>query len=196
MGRFHQELNHSTNILLQLEAKAFQFADARDERTLGESFTNLLDAFVQNRWALTTNRVELLHEDWGLDSMDWGLDNLVKVKTASEMNADSFRNALANCFRTVYSSKIAAEDAEFAVKKADDAKMVSANKSLQIFERQKQFLTDNTPFDPLGFLRVFPSNFKRTIRGRRRSNCSRYWPLTRPIRRPLRPVLSGRCRQI
>lgn len=63
---FHAELNHSTNFLLRMEAKALEIADARDEAQLAAGFDGLFALIQSNREALVTHPVELPYLRWGL----------------------------------------------------------------------------------------------------------------------------------
>jgi EF hand len=75
-GGFLRELDNSTNLLWQLQARALRFADATDAQTLSESFTALTDAMTANYAALLTNNVESL-----AGNLDRDIDNLIDSKT-------------------------------------------------------------------------------------------------------------------
>jgi hypothetical protein len=142
---FAMELENSSNVLMQLEAKAIKFADVNDEAKLGEAFTNLLDAFVENRCALRTNNVEVLY-------LDWHVDDLVRENTANGIVTD-VRTALEQRFRSEYLPKLAAKDAECG-------KLVSDHNHLREFEKEKEFLKDNAPFNSQTFVKMFLFGFK------------------------------------
>jgi len=124
-SEFLRELDDSTNVLLRLEAKAVKFADADNDTTLGETFTNFLDAFLDNRLALLTNKVDMLNLSSKRDNLGWGVDGLVATKVGQEAGAVGLRKTLAARWRTEYLPK-------------------TTEQKLQI---EKQFLMDNKPYD-------------------------------------------------
>jgi Ca2+-binding EF-hand superfamily protein len=143
---FLRELLDSTNVLLQLEAKAMKFADAENENKMGQAFTALMDSFVEDRCALRTNQVVQL------DFFDWGIDDLVNEKTGYGSLSDT-KKAMYDRFRSEYLPKLAAKDDECA----DE---VSERVHHEQFEEQKRFLKTNTPFNPPAFIKMFQQGFK------------------------------------
>jgi Ca2+-binding EF-hand superfamily protein len=62
--KFVRELQNSPDINLQLEAKAFALADARNEQQKAVAFTNFFNSLMANSDALVSNHVEVLYSDW------------------------------------------------------------------------------------------------------------------------------------
>jgi TolB-like protein len=147
---FIGELKNSTNVLLQMEAKALRLADTKggDAQELTDAFTNFFDAFVENRLAFKTNNVEVLY-------LDWGVDDLVSRMGGNTYTSDFARikESLENRYRTEYRAKLAAKDEELHA-------VASGMENLKAFEKQKAFLKDNQPFDPHSFVELFIFGFK------------------------------------
>jgi TolB-like protein len=139
---FLKELDGSTNILLQLEAKALRFADANNEQEMGETFTNFFDALFANRDALLANNVEVLY-------LNWGADGLLEARRGIGSLTISTPDSLQRQFYSDYRPKLVAMDREYW------DKTVPAQKTLAAFARQKQFLKENRPFDFMEFVTTF-----------------------------------------
>ena len=127
---FVRELNASTNVLLQLEAKALDFADANDDQKLALTFTNFFDALFANRELLLANPVEQFY-------LDWGVDDLVGTKTSGISTAT--KESLQHLFYSDYWPRLQAMDQEYW------SKTVPANKFFSAFQQQKQYLQENKP---------------------------------------------------
>jgi hypothetical protein len=138
---FVQELNASSNVLLQLEAKAVQLADAADEKSMTTSFTNFFNSILENREVLVTNNVEVLY-------LDWGTGDLVSAKTGNGVASD-IKESLQHLFYSEYSPKLGAMDREYW------AKTVPAGQFLSAFEKQKRYLKENKPYDFFEFAQTF-----------------------------------------
>ena len=138
---FVQELNASSNVLLQLEAKAVQLADAADEKSMATSFTNLFNNILENRDTLVANNVEVLY-------LDWGTGDLVSAKTGNGVASD-IKDSLQHLFYSEYSPKLGAMDREYW------AKTVPAGQFLSVFEKQKRYLKENKPYDFFEFANLF-----------------------------------------
>jgi Ca2+-binding EF-hand superfamily protein len=146
---FIQELNSSTNVLLQLEAKAIKLAEADDEEQLDASFTNLFSAILENHDALVNNNVEVMY-------LNWELDSLVQAKTSGGVVSDA-KDALQHRFYSEYRPKLEAMDQEYW---QTTAQGMNPDGKLAAFEKQKQFLKDNKPYDPNAFVQMFIFGFK------------------------------------
>lgn len=140
---FVQDLSASSNVLWQLEAKAFQTADARDDRQLAECFTNLLEAIFKNQDALVGNNVEVLY-------LDWGIGGLLEA-TAGNGIVSETKDSLQRLFYRQDYAKLEAMDQEYWDKTIPELKMRSA------FEKQRQYLQENQPYDFFKFVDLFGS---------------------------------------
>lgn len=139
---FVRELDNSTNVFLQLEAKAIHFADADDEKKMGETFANFFDALFTNRDALVSNQVEVLY-------LNWGADALVGVTRGMGSDPVSTPDALRRKFYSEYRPRLEAMDREYW------DKTVPAQRTTAAFAKQKQFLMENKPFDFFEFVKMF-----------------------------------------
>jgi Ca2+-binding EF-hand superfamily protein len=142
---FVLELNNSTNALVRLETKAIQFADTDDENKMESSFTNLFNAIFENHDALVKNNVEVMY-------LNWGLDLLISAKTGSGIFS-ARREDLRQRFYTEYNPKLRAMDQEYR-------QTTSQGTTSTAFERQKQYLKDNKPFDFQEFAQMFLLGFQ------------------------------------
>ncbi len=124
---FVQELNTSTNLLLRMEAKAIELADATDSREADAAFDALFALIFANHDAIVTNNVELLYEEWGLRAL------------VNKIGPESQRR-----FYSEYRPRLEAMNQEYRNKCEERA---AEKESLARFERQKQFLTNDTPYD-------------------------------------------------
>ena len=140
---FVQELCDSTNVLLRMETKAIQFADVNNERELGSSFTNLFNAIFEHHDALVNDNVEVLY-------LGWGVGDLVSAKTGNGIATET-KDALNHLFYSEYYPKLEAMDQEYW------NKTVSAGRFLSVFEKQKQYLKENKPYDFMEFAQLFSS---------------------------------------
>lgn len=138
---FIQELGASSNVLWQLEAKAFQLADANDEKQMAMLFTNLFDAIFESREALVNNNVEVLY-------LDWRTGDLVSAMTGNGIASDT-KDSLQRLYYSEYRPKIEAMDQEYRTK------TVQAGQFLSVFEKQKQYLKENKPYDFFEFAHTF-----------------------------------------
>ena len=137
---FFRELNTSTNLLMQLEAKALVLANANSEPKLGEAFTNFFNAVFENRDALIANNVEVLY-------LEWRIGDLVE-----RMGGDSVsdtKDSLQHLYYSEYRPKLEAMDREYR------DKMVAGRQNDAAFEKQKQYLKDNTPYNFAQFVGTF-----------------------------------------
>jgi len=143
-SNFIRELAASTNVLLQLEVRALQLADADKDRTMAASFTNLFNGIIENHDALVANNVEVLY-------LDWGVGDLVSAKTGNGIASDT-KESLNQLFYSDYRPKLEAMDRE-SRDKMD--KMIAGRQNDAAFEKQKQYLKENTPYDFSKFIRTF-----------------------------------------
>ena len=135
---FVQELNASSNALLQLEAKAVVLADADRETKLAGSFTNFFDAFFENHDALVDNNVEVLY-------LEWRTGDLIE-HMGGDSTSDT-KDSLQHIYYSEYRPKIEAMDREYRDKTV----------FLSTFEKQKRYLKENTPYDFFKFAPLFGS---------------------------------------
>jgi Ca2+-binding EF-hand superfamily protein len=140
---FVQELNVSTNIYIQLEAKAIEFADAETELKMAVAFTNLFNGIFENSDALVDNSIEVLY-------LNWGIDNLVAAKTGNGAYTDT-KESLNHLFYSEYRPKLEMMDQEYWSKTVPAAQLMSG------FEKQKEYLKDNEPYDFMEFAKTFGS---------------------------------------
>jgi hypothetical protein len=140
---FIQELGSSTNVILQLEAKAIKLADVDDEKQLAASFTNLFNAIFENRDALVANKVEVLY-------LDWDTGDLVSAKVGNGFVTDT-KELLQQLYNSEYRPKLETMDQEYW------SKTVPAGQFLSTFENQKRYLKENKPYDFIKFAKLFSS---------------------------------------
>jgi Ca2+-binding EF-hand superfamily protein len=138
---FVQELGASSNVFWQLEAKAFQLADANDEQQMAASFTNLFDTIFKNQDALVNNNVEVLY-------LDWGTGDLVSAEMGNGIATDT-RQSLNHLFYSEYWPKLQAMDQEYW------NKTMARGQEGEAFEKQKQYLKENRPYDFFEFVHTF-----------------------------------------
>ncbi|HXF09752.1 MAG TPA: hypothetical protein VN625_03130, partial [Desulfuromonadaceae bacterium] len=129
---FIRELNDSTNLLLQLEGKAFRLADARDDSEVQAAFNDLFGTIFSNRDALVANNVELFFNDWGIDFLVWQ-----KVSPNSAGTEPLYR-----LFNTNYRLQLRKIDQEYKTR-------------AERFDEQKKYLSEFHPFNPSEFHQLF-----------------------------------------
>jgi len=137
---FVQELKASTNVLWQLEAKALQLADATNEAAMAESFTNLFDSIFTNRSALISDNVEVLYLEWRTGDL---------VERMGGGLASATKDSLEHLYYAEYRPKLEAMGQEYR------SKTVPTKKFLSVFEKQKQYLRENKPYDFFEFANLF-----------------------------------------
>jgi hypothetical protein len=138
---FTQELGASSNTLLQLEAKAFQLADAKDDEHVATAFTNLFDGLLTDRDALVANNIEVLYSAWQAEV-------LVSAKTGNGIATDT-RQSLNHLYYSEYWPKLQALDQEYR------SKPIAGREKRQTFEKQKQYLKENRPYEFTEFVNTF-----------------------------------------
>ena len=138
---FVEELKASTNTFLQLEAKAIELADANSELKTAASFTNLFNCLFENRDALVADNVEVLYSDWGVG-------DLVSAKTGDGIATDT-KESLNHLYYSEYFPKLETMDREYW-NKTVPAKQVSSG-----FDKQKEYLKDDKPYDFFEFANLF-----------------------------------------
>jgi hypothetical protein len=141
-GNFLKELSDSTNIFLQLEAKAIQFADANTEAQMGKTFTNFFDAVLANRDALVTNAVEVSY-------LNWGTDDLINSRRGVGPIPVSTPDSLQRQFYSDYRPKLEAMNREYW------SKTVPRAQAGEAFKKQVEYLKNNTPYNHFEFIQVF-----------------------------------------
>ena len=140
---FLDKLGRSTNILLQLETKALVMADAKSDVSIGQAYTNLFNCIFENRDALVGNNVDVMR-------YDWALHELITAKTFHDGEGNrAFRNALQHQYYLEYSPKLYQMGREYW------EKTVPARKLLAVFEKQKQFLQQQDPFEYAAYEKLF-----------------------------------------
>lgn len=132
--QFVQELAASTNVLWQLEAKAFAFADATNVADLGLAFTNLYNAMFENREALAANNVEVVHATWGIE-------HLAKAKFPERLPKDMFEAI--NRLRAI---------------EGDWDRNAAARERAAVFEKKKEYLKAKAAFQLSEFAPLFGSH--------------------------------------
>ena len=115
-NNFIQELNSSTNVLLQMEAKALTMADAQNKEQSQSASNDLFEIIRSNHAELVANNVELFYFGWDLGFLNPELDDM---------------------------------DREYQLK------TIPAQKTIAAFEKQKQYLKENKPYDFLEFVNTF-----------------------------------------
>ena len=140
-NNFVQELGASSNVFLQLEARALQVTDADDEKEMAMAFTNLFDGLFANRDVLVANNVEILY-------LSWQTEALVSTKTGNGIASDT-KESLNHLFYSEYWPKLQAMDQEYW------SKTVPAGQFGSAFEKQKKYLKENRPYDFFEFVQTF-----------------------------------------
>jgi hypothetical protein len=174
--RFITELKESSDISLQMEARALRLADTSSlsetlsmagnpdsykaaykkyDNELSSAFTDFFDAFVTNRIYFKTNNVDILY-------LNWGVGDLVE-RMGGDIVTD-IKESLRNQYRTEYAAKLAAKDGELDKQLAAWDEELSGENSkaekLQAFEKQKAFLKAGQPYEPQTFVQIFIFGFK------------------------------------
>jgi hypothetical protein len=140
---FVQELNTSTNVLWQLEARAIALADADNDVKLAEAFTDFFNRMMESRDALVANKVEVLY-------LNWGTGDLVRAKTSNGITSDT-RELLEHRFYSEYYPRLNAMDQEYWNTTVPAGQLASA------FQSQKKYLQENKPYNFSEFVRLFQS---------------------------------------
>lgn len=139
---FLQELNVSTNLLLQLEAKALRLADSDGGPAMGELFTNLFNAMFENRDVLIANNVDILYLQWHASDL---------VERMGGESASEARDPLWRVYYSQYLPKLEAMEQEYR------NKTVPAAKFAPIFQKQVQYLKEYRPYEFYEFMKLFES---------------------------------------
>lgn len=141
-NNFVRELNASTNVLLQLEAKAIACTEAKSDAETGLAFTNFFAGLLAHQDALLNNNVEQFY-------LHWGADELVSIVTGG-ISSDA-KESLRRVYYSQYCPKLDALEREYWIK------TVPAKRFLGAFEKQKQYLKENRPYDFFEFAHTFES---------------------------------------
>lgn len=139
---FVRELAASTNVFLQLEARALTAADADHDGILTNNFIILLDNLLTNRDALVSCPVDVAYNDWGVTTL---------LSAKSNGGSSSVMESIGDLFRSRYASKLDAMESDYFNYRAPDESTESD------FDRQKQFLESDKPFAISEFMTVFMS---------------------------------------
>jgi Ca2+-binding EF-hand superfamily protein len=137
-GQFIRELENSSNVSLQLEAKAFAVADAPTDKQQAVAFTNFFDSLIAAGPTLVTNPVEVMYLEWRTGSLVPGDGPVTEI-----------RESLRQLYRSKYQPKLGALDGEYWHHTLPSLKFAP------VFGQQKAFLKDNIPFDPAEFNKLF-----------------------------------------
>ena len=143
-GDWERELQTSPNPLLSLEAGALTLADATNEAELGGAFTNFFTNLEDRHEALITNNVEVLYSYWGVDRL---VEAVTGGPTPSYLQA-----ALRQYYESKFRSELSAWDREYSETTA--VGNTPGGRAAK-FEKQKSYLTDQTPYDFLHFNDLF-----------------------------------------
>jgi len=138
---FVHGLNDSTNILLQMEGRALAVIDAKDDSQLELAFNGLMEDISSNREELVENNVDLFYLDWRVGDLLFPSGESYTLTPALDR--------LENQCRTNFFPKLEAMDQEYR------AKTVPAGQFRSFFEKQKQYLKENRPFDFFEFVHTF-----------------------------------------
>ncbi len=145
---FERELEGSTNIFLNMEARAIAVIDASNDTETATALTNFFDGILENRDAFVGNNVEVMY-------LNWGADALVQTMMASGYLTDT-KESLQRLFYSKYRPQFDAMDNEYW------QKTIPALKTVTVFEKQKQYLANFTPYDFSTFMEIFSSkNYSR-----------------------------------
>ncbi len=140
---FLQEMDASTNPLMRVEGKAIKLRDAASSDEAVTAITNLFETLIASRCSLITS-----HIDWKFDNLTAAIyGSKSSASGAVEYQMTSERDALLKICAT-YSDRLRAEDDR-------GAKMLEEQKKSEVFEKQKQYLVNQTPYDFFVFTKVF-----------------------------------------
>ena len=152
-NNFVQELDNSTNVLLRMEGQALAVIDAKNDGQLELSFNTLMDTIFSNRVELVENNVELFY-------LDWRINDLLFPPGKSYTLTPALDRLQSEC-RTNYIPKLETMDQEYWSK---TFRGNTRKGNLQAYEKQKQYLKENKPFDskdaPQEFVEMFIFGFK------------------------------------
>ena len=152
-GTFIGELNGSTNLLLQLEAKAVCLADSTNEAEMGGAFTNFFSTVFVNRDALINNSVDVLYLEWRTGDLVERMGGDIVTQT---------KESLQQLYNFDYRPKLEAMHQEY------QNKTIPGRRTAFAFEKQKQYLASFVPYD----FQTFEKNLRLVILpGRKPPNC-------------------------
>ncbi|HEY4416806.1 MAG TPA: CsgG/HfaB family protein [Verrucomicrobiae bacterium] len=137
---FMQELNSSTNALWRIEEQALAVADAESDQQLEITFVTLMDDIKTNQAELVGNNVNLFYNSSGFDEL------------LGHWSVSPVWSKLDNEWRTNYSSmldSLESEHHEFIREKIEAAKF------LPVFNKQKEYLRTNQPYNFSEFAALF-----------------------------------------
>jgi Ca2+-binding EF-hand superfamily protein len=140
--KFIRELNGSTNVLLQLEAKAICLADSTNETEMGGAFTNFFSTVFVNRDALVADSVDVLYLEWRTGDLVERMGGDIVTPT---------KESLQQRYNSEYRPKLEAMHQEY------QNKTIPARQTALAFEKQKQYLASFTPYDFQNFQQTFAS---------------------------------------
>jgi Ca2+-binding EF-hand superfamily protein len=137
-NKFMDELNASTNFLWRMEAKALEFADARNDDEREAAFEALFQIVFSNRETIVTHNVELPYLAWGTKALVFR-DGLATQSRQKLQRSEYFSrmDALSREWRDTLRSR--QEERE----------------RLARFEKQKECLLAKAPYDPARFRELF-----------------------------------------
>jgi hypothetical protein len=157
---FLNELNHSTNAWVRLEARALEVADAdapcgldlsedvaqqiraafsSPKNQITNAFNHFMAGLAEDGGGLATNNVDVLY-------LDWRLNDLIDYKAASRNSKAKeavFQRYRSECQPMLQTLKTAHED------------YVKQLHQLAAFGAQKQYLRESTPYNWFAFNKVF-----------------------------------------
>jgi hypothetical protein len=131
-NNFLRELDASTNLLWRLEAHAMALANLKDETNAGPAFTNFFNEILTNSSELVANPVEIVNDVW---------DGEILAKGRNGSVYSELRDQLSRTYHSTYWPQLEAMAREYQDNTAVAAKTAS------VFEKQKQFLQENQPYD-------------------------------------------------
>lgn len=140
---FVNELSASTNVLLQMEAKALEFADAATDKEMEAASDALFTMMFANKEVFVTNNVELLY-------LEWRTGDLIR-EICGDVRTPA-KEKLSHQFYSEYLPRLEAMDRDYWNKSREKIK---ERDNLAKFEKQKHYLKNNTPYDSLEFSKTF-----------------------------------------
>ena len=149
-NQFLQELDSSTNSVEQLESRAIRLRYATGASEAAAAITNLFETLIACRCALITN-----HVDWGLGDLTaaiYGSKN--EASWSPEYQEVPQRAVLLNICSS-FSDRLRAEDEKAAKFQEEQAKLLDEQKDLDVLEKQKRYLENQTPYNFFTFIKVF-----------------------------------------
>lgn len=149
---FLREMDASTNVFMRMEGRAMELSDAKDETNIAIAITNFFETFLENRCAFVTNKVDVLYENWGVDDL---VETIGGHRDEGSGAVERTMTPEIEALQKLCSEYLA----RLGAKDAGCKKRLAGQQNLLVFEKQKKYLKENTPFDFQKFADLFDFSF-------------------------------------